>query len=383
MKKSFFSGSFLIVNCFLFLLLSLTATGVEHPPADHAGGDLILSHDDVIWGVHTNIGAFSIPGTTEASTDTVRVAAYDGITTSGRGMVEIHAKVIDIEGILDATGSGYTGGAGGGGGGPGYIVIGSYPGAPGGVAVYGAGLFDGEDGDYGMGYMPQPGNGGDGGQADGPYGGAGAEGAVYGGYWDAEPEDGGYLAPESNGDNTTDDSTCMGSGGGGAGGYFGAVDGETKGAGGDAGGSGGGVIRLIPEEQITLHSTCKILADGSLGGPGEPSGADGGQGGDVFPFADETTGHNGGAGAGGGILLDVRLTSASEVLIESGATISSAGGREALGGAMIKNRSLSSENGGTIKILYTGEAPDLTGVNILSGKTITLPPAKVEDWRLY
>src|SRR5688572_703176 len=69
---------------------------------DHAGADWTPADGDVIAGLHTNIGVFTVPGGA-----TVRVAPWDGAQF---GSVEVRAEVVLIAGTLNGNGSGYGGG---------------------------------------------------------------------------------------------------------------------------------------------------------------------------------------------------------------------------------------------------------------------------------
>lgn len=365
--------------CSLAVLTVLQSQAAEYPPQDHAGGNLILANGDVIWGVHTNVNRFEIP----TSSTTVLVKPYDGVTTDTNGMVEIQANIIEINGTLDATAAGYTGGGGGGGGEPGTLII-PPPSAPGagGVAPYGGGAFDGGDGGHPSGGFG--GSGGAGAAGDGEFGGAGGIGGhyvVWPSFVPGQPgEDGGYAAPASNGDDTIDESTRMGSGGGGSGGQKADDANATPpyaGSGGDAGGRGGGMIRLFAANELTLGADARILANGALGGDGSPySGLLGGAGGDV-------EGANSGsspAGAGGGILIDVRDT--ATVNVAAGATIESLGGNDAVGAGGSELAGVPSSNGGSVKIFYDPPTNPFSGATI-SGGRVTGFPTNVEHWMEY
>jgi hypothetical protein len=91
-----------ILTLIIFFAFSSQVVATEYPPQDHAGGNLILANGDVICGVHTNINRFEIP----TSATTVLIKPYDGVTTDTRGMVEIHANIIEIHGAAP-----YCGGA--------------------------------------------------------------------------------------------------------------------------------------------------------------------------------------------------------------------------------------------------------------------------------
>jgi hypothetical protein len=260
---------------------------------------------------------------------------YDGVASGTRGMVEIHAQSIDIGGTLNAAGSGYTGGGGGGGGGasalvwidhhPYYYFVGP---SAGGVADYGEyhSVFQGFMGSM-SGYDNFP--GGFPGWGDGVYGG-----------WQSGVQDGGYAAPGINGDLSDDDYTTMGCGGGGGSGSDGWVEGSSilhLGYGGGGGGRGGGCIRIHATGAFILRGDSLLDASGFMGGNAIVQ-----TGGNASPpeqgLAGGVPAVNGGKGAGGGILL--QLKSAQSATIEQGATIRTLGGNSA------------SANGGTVKIRF-------------------------------
>jgi hypothetical protein len=287
---------------------------------------------------------------------------HDG-SDPATGMVEIHADVISIDGTLNASGAGFTGGGGGGGS----LLYGATLGS-GGLGAYPD--FDGADGVRGAG--ADLGHGGDGHAGDGFAAGAtgigGSNETTSGGLPGSNGGDGGYAAPGINGDLSIDTLTRMGSGGAGGGGGGGRSS-SWPGGGGGAGGSGGGAIRLMPESQFHLGAAGRILADGVLGGDGETvlyssqpgdggwvigqqSGLGGaGYGSDPNGGGD---GGDGGAGAGGGVLLD--LTAAPTLDIAPGALVESLGGHGV------------ATNGGTVKISYHMTAPDLTNLTIQAGR---------------
>lgn len=346
---------------------------------DHGGKDWIITSNTVISGTHTNIGTFKInPGVT------AKVRPYDG---KNYGYVEIHAKEILINGVLDASGAGYGGGGGGGGGcghtgpygaGCGNSAYGtSHPGYGGGGT---AGGQNGQSGD------PKSGWGGKGGKGGGPYGGSPGNAPRANGVClsnGGRGGDGGYYGTGANNDKTTGEQVIMGSGGGGGGGgcaWYESMYNCIGGAGGGAAGSrGGGYVKLYADK-ITVSGSIKTrglansAGDGSSGKAETPRGDCkwdlGGTGGDggkasysgsgkggsgatgvcASPGGHDSCidrdcnearhcsgrkpgdGGSGGAGAGGGVLLkayDVKVTG----------TIDTRGGT-------------SKSNGGTLKILY-------------------------------
>ncbi len=355
----------------LFLACSFATRAADFPPADHAGSDLVLADGDVIWGTHTGISTFRLTTGTVA-----RVAPFDG-TDAATGMVEIHADHMDLQGGLDATGSGYTGGAGGGGGGSclqpcfGVFVPGGSAGGIAGQPDYPASGCQGGDGlpsivsRAGIStYMCSPGAAGSGGHGDGPFGGQMAGGAAF--------HPGGYAAPETNGDTTTDRSTRMGSGGGGQAGANGVCDMSGYPAGGCGGGRGGGIIRLFPVREFVLRSGACLSANGTLGelgyfGPGGYAGTGGscsqkhlGGRGDMFS--------NGNGGAGGGILLDLTRTTVN--LVEPAASLLTTGGD-------------SPATGGTLKVFHASPAFPTDNLNIQAGRVFLSGPTAATGWEIY
>lgn len=335
----------------------------DHPPQDHGGRDLVLESGSRIWGVHSGIGSLVIPEGAQ-----VEVARYDGADPS-RGMADLRARHIVVLGTLSARGAGYTGGGGGGGvggatfyfggvHGGGYELTGSCDPGSGGMARYRGGL---PAGVWTGTVTPPPGRGGPG---DGPF-----AGLPSGDFSEPDGAPGGYGAPESNGDTSTDASALMGSGGAGGWGGTPLVSGCTPegcsgspqgGGGGGAGGSGGGIIRLTASHSFLLGASGAIVADGDLGGNGVRGGCAGGEGGSPVLSGEGRAGDSGrpggtgGAGAGGGIVI--QFPSASTVVLEPGGVISTLGG----GGA--------TANGGTVK-LFHGDAPvDTSAITVRAGR---------------
>lgn len=370
-----FSAAWRGVFLGVVLLTAASGPAVDYPPADHGGAGLTLGDGDRIWGVHTAIRRLLI-----TTGSTVVVSPYDGIATGPRGLAELHARDIDIAGVLTARGSGFTGGGGGGGGGAwmeyrGHICY-EFPGR-GGRAAYGN-LFDGHAG----GYVPPGGSlyfwtPGDGATGDGPCGGTTIS---------EVGRPGGYMAPESNGDGSNDDSTTMGSGGGGGRGWWG--EGSTNanpspgegyvtcglGAGGGAGGRGGGTLRLFAADTFILRAGAILDASGEFGGDAPTSGtATYGNGGDVNPPGNGWNGAlfpNGGPGAGGGVLL--QLSGAANAVLEAGSAVVTQGGDPA------------AANGGTVKIRFNPAGTHENQALVTAGRIMVNPPsASVGDWQPY
>jgi hypothetical protein len=209
-------------------------------------------------------------------------------------------------------GNGGTGFGGGGGGGAGGIGGGSgYGGAGGG----GGGGSGGKTADW---Y-----NGGDG---AGPFGGAGGAG-ITSGAGGAQGSDGGYLVKKGNGDTSTDLSVVMGGGGGGGGATSDVVYGGAPGG----GGAGGACVSLTSSGDLKiLGSITTTGAGGGTGGMGRKA----------------SQGSAGGGGAGGGIALRGEA-------VTLGADLDARGRNQ---------DTLTTGNGGTVKIVYT----ERTGAGVVS-----------------
>jgi hypothetical protein len=316
----------------------------DHPPQDHGGADLVLGEGDRIWGLHTGIRHFEVPAGVRAL-----VRPFDG-SDGATGRVEVVAEEIVIDGTLDATGAGFTGGGGGGGsggdsGGPGLGGHGAYPG------------FDGQQG---------AGGGGNGHAGAGSASGIGASGGTTQSVAGGTGADGGYAVAGGNGDLTTDSSTQRGSGGGGGGGAGVEPMGSTSiGGGGGAGGSGGGEIRLVPTRFLRIGSIGRLLANGLLGGNGRLGGSVPGPDGGWVAVHETGTGGtgtggggnggDGGSGAGGGVFIDLSLGAAAD--LAPSAVIESLGGRG------------ETTNGGTVKVFHFGAAPALPQIS--AGRVFT------------
>lgn len=347
-------------------LLTQTATAQN---VDHGGSDWTLANGEEVVGVHVNIGVLRIP-----AGNTAHVKAWNGIEF---GTLEIQARSIDIAGVLNGSGRGYTG-PGGPGGGGGRDQSASAGGSPGTGGAGGVGCIPSSSGADGSNAFSDTsgGDGRDGRLGRGAYGGQAGQTGGLAGSDGHDGKDGGYMATGRNGDTTTDNWVTMGSGGGSGGSGWGGRSSSVNsggggGGGGAAGGNGGSSIRLFASESI--HISGQILAAGTLGGNGQKgqngkpyrgasdngAAGDGGRGGDactsgqglggpggagacdtVGPQIGECSGDggnggNGGAGAGGGILLR-----APAVRVLPGARINNLGGRG------------SSINGGTVKIFH-------------------------------
>ncbi|MEM4728628.1 MAG: hypothetical protein QXH42_02560 [Thermoplasmata archaeon] len=200
---------------------------------------------------------------------------------------------------------------GGKGGDDGWTIAGG----PGGSGFGGGGGGGVEGGGGGGGSGGKDANFTHGGDGAGPFGGKGGKKSSEL-YLKSENhgENGGYMAPSSNGDTTEDLSIVKGSGGGGGGGSLKAFGG----AGG--GGGGGGAVSLISEGDITIEGC--INTTGGGGGTGGSTNLG--------------CGAYGGGGAGGGVLIMGRRVSISGVIDNRGC----------------QRNTLSTVNGGTVKIFY-------------------------------
>lgn len=217
---------------------------------DFGGANLTPNNGDILSGVFTNVGAFS-------------VSAGTTVFVQSNTALSIAANTISILGTLDGSGAGFAGGAavangGAGSGNPG-----------GGTGGGGGGLFG----------PSVHGSGGGG----GGYGGNGGDSAsVFG---SGPPP---ALGGASYGDATSS-AVQQGSGGGG-----GAPYNTSAGGASGAGGSGGGSISLFGST-IDLGPLGSILASGF-------NGTDG------VPYGTRVATSAGGGGSGGGVLLDGLLS---------------------------------------------------------------------------
>lgn len=312
---------------------------------DHGGSNWTVAGGSVIASNHYNIGVMNI-----ASGVTVTVKGWDGVAY---GFVSVTANDIRVDGILDATGSGY-GGGNGGNGGSGSTQVGASGGVGVPAAISGQGSCGGSGGAQGAGgydsvnpALTRP----------------GWSGAMGG--------SGGYMTNGMQGDVTTNELVVMGSGGGGGGGGGAGWNflGTTSGGGGGGGGNpGGGAISLLASNTLLLRGS--LLArgvtgahgngtagqtqmnpgqGGSMGQAGVAGQSLGGAGGASIPGQcyPGGSGGAGGCGAGGGICLKALSVDVA------GAVIDNRGG----GGVVT--------NGGSLKIFYTsgfsGSATSLTG----------------------
>lgn len=298
---------------------SCSANGsyVDVVPMDNYTGNIVISSNVTLGGVHDINGDFTI-------NSGVTVTTKDGC------VLEINANNITVAGSINGNGRGSNGG-GGGARGTFYGNCGSESGSSvsggrGSGGSSGAGSGGGSGGSVGgnasgrhrncggflcsgnyAGYYP--GAGGAGGGKGGGYGGNGANagsgaqgtgiGGWNGGSGGSGASGGGGTYGSSNGTDIT-----IGSGGGGAGG---GGTGRNNASNGTAGGDGGGGVALNASNNLTV--TGSILMNGNNGGNGGNGGTDSNGSyscgsapscGDCSICGDDTYNAQGGAGAGAG-----------------------------------------------------------------------------------
>ena len=204
----------------------------------------------------------------------------------------------------------------------------SYSGGTGGPG-FGGGGGGGSDSYYGAGGGGGGGSGGkdanvqSGGNGAGSFGGAGGASNAGGYTTGTDGKNGGYMAPVSNGDPSVDMSVVRGSGGGGGGGM-------NYGCGGAGGGGAGGA-------SVVLDCSNSVKVSGSI----TTTGGGGGKGGS---YGNSYYGGAGGGGAGGGIAIFGLKVIVTGIVNAQG----------------YENAKVSSNNGGTIKILF-GDVFQSTG----------------------
>ncbi len=349
------SKPYIVILALLLLPMIRYTWADDFPPQDHGGNHLILMEGDRIWGTHTNVDSLIVTGY-------FRVLDYDGVTTDS-GTLIINAIIIEIEGTMDLSGTGYSGSGGGSG------------------SEYN----DGEFGSQKYPVHPRPGCNSVF-CADGP-----APGFFSG-------TDGGYNHPHINSDSTTDASLFMGSGGASGGGGIPSNPFRNQGGGGGGGGGGcgGGKVALFAEQEISI--TGSILTKGTTGqnggagtdGRGCVGGAgitcfrgDGGDGGDAWPPGEGLggpgggggpdpggvpgpAGFPGGSGAGGGILLKCDTPGGLSIT----GLLDARGGRDQY------------TNGGTVKI-FTPDPFQPSPGTIHAGRVYIATGPEVSGWYLY
>ncbi len=207
--------------------------------------------------------------------------------------------------------------------------------------------------------------------------------------------DGGYNAPGVNTDETIDESVAMGTGG--IGGFGGGLSDPDffncgGGGGGGGGGAGGGAVSLVAEDFMYISG--QILTKGTAGQSGTDGtdgrgclgsicfAGDGGDGGDSWPPGEGLGGkgggpgpnpfglegfsaQDGGAGAGGGIMLKSLTPNG---LIVTG-TLDARGGRDQY------------SNGGSVKIFTS--TPFIVEGDIYAGRVYIPNGTNTNGWYLY
>jgi hypothetical protein len=336
------------VFCLLLLLLPCSLFA-QAELTDYGGADLVITEDTTLYGDHININRFNV-----ATTATLSVALYDPeIPMTGR--LIIRAQDINVEGVINAFGAGYTGGGGGS------KEVDEDTGE---VILGGSGRYPG--------FTAQSSTGQDG---DGDARGYHESNDLIG--------NGGYCEKGINGDVSFDESLLMGSGG--AGGYAWNSYLYAKGGGG-GGGSGGGFVKLYAQNHLVM--TGKVTTRGSLGENGEDGKyiieadhfiAVNGRGGNAWPYEEGVggitvnsnsealsegyCGTRGGSGAGGGILLRCDTPNALSIT----GVIDARGGRDDY-----------TENGGTVKV-FSPTPVEVNEGNILSGRTVLFQTTAIID----
>ena len=233
------------------LLLASIARGAVLPSGDYGGGPLTVANGDVLSGVYTNVGLFSVPSGVTASVATI---------ASGPNLT-VYAATASIAGVLNGVGHGQPGGGAGQ--------------APSGVGS--DGTADGPAGvGAGIGAAATKGGSGGGG------GGAGGSGAGDSGGGVGAPGGASYGSTGTVTSPISADDLFQGSGGGGGGANLSAS--------GGAGAPGGAAIYI---EAASMTVTGSILVDGSTAS--------------AVAFGPNATNPGGGGGGGGGTIL-LRVT---------------------------------------------------------------------------
>jgi len=264
-------------------------TFCDWPGTSPTNKDITLypGNTNIAAGNFKNLDKFTL---TDGAVLTVKAVSRGGGGYPIDGFLTISARIITLEAgsLIDANGSGFSGGAGGGGGGGNARVNGGggpghSGGAPGGG---GAGGYNGYDNT-----QAGSGAGGNGGMYDGPVppgvGGGGAAGGF--------GQDGVYVVSGgvgtyriNNYGNITitnlDTTSDVGAGGdGGAGGAGGkGLNNWSAGGGGGGGGagiSGGGKVKLIATDAIIIKSGAIIRCNATLGSGGSGGASSGGSAG--------------------------------------------------------------------------------------------------------
>jgi len=331
------------ITILMFLCLSLYFfnTSVNAQVTDMGGVDMTINVDTIMGGKYVNIGKFTL---NSGKTITVNQSIH---------FLEIEASVILIEGTINASGKGPTGGTGGAGGAFANGSGVSGKGGMGGSNGNGTGGGFGGIGAGNGGFITQicgnflcsgnrdglnGGGGGAGGGSGGSYGGAsgaggwgafgtgftGASGGTYGN---------GGVANAAHG-NITDFNITFGSGGAGGGGGGG---GWSYGTTGGTGGAGGGMVSLFASDSIELTITARIYCNGDAGNAGGTGGGESANN----TYTCSVSGYSecglcsesvydgaggAGGGAGGGSGGGIRIQTPGIMKLKSGALIQANGG---------------------------------------------------------
>jgi hypothetical protein len=357
----------------------------------------IDADDDPATGCETRVLEGAVCGVYAFLGEVVRIgdAEVCGTTGEAGGTFEVTARHLEVVGRIDASGRGWPGGGGGGGGAGAEVCAGrcvaaarAASGGRGGAAPdeAEAGL-DGEGAQCVM-NRAAAGDGGAGGRGGGEFGGVGGDGASAwtgdAGRGGDEGERGGYAGPRANVDASSDLDVLRGGGGGGGGGAGGLgrsiCCGQRGGLGGGAGGAGGGRVVLRATEKLVLGPRARLdtygrAAEVTTSGSSVGGGGDGRSSDPDRPSAPESVstigpecedpapslrmpprGGQGGAGAGGGVLLVApALELEGEVDARGGGGVQSADG-----------------NGGTVKLAHCGAPLDLDALPIQASRVLEL-----------
>ncbi len=222
--------------------INLRDSSVQEPDAD-IGGAVILRGEQ--GGMNNYSG---------------RDVILENVTVTPGNYFAVNAMNIEIRGVLNADGAGYSGGGGGGGG----AAQGNYQGGKGGEPHHkskGGLLTDAQAGIDGNSSVPNTGgNGGKGGN------GGGSDGVCGGGaYFDEtfnNGQNGSDACSQVHECNISPYTRTYGNGGGGGSGGKGST---CAGTGGGAGGSGGGLVILVASNKMVFADGAKIFARGLPG----------------------------------------------------------------------------------------------------------------------
>jgi hypothetical protein len=339
----------------------------------------------------------AVCGLYEFPDEAVRIGDVEVCGSSGEtgGDFEVVARHIEVVGRIDASGRGWPGGGGGGGGAGAEVCMGrcvaaasADSGGRGGAAPDEAEA--GRDGEDARCVMDRAvaGVGGAGGRGGGEFGGLGGDGAsAWSGDLERGGEDGlrgGYAGQRANADVSSDLEVSRGGGGGGGGGAGGLgraiCCGPRGGLGGGAGGAGGGRVVLRAADKVVLGPRARVdtygrAAEVTASGSAANGGGDGRSADPDRPSARESVstigpecedpaptlrmpprGGQGGAGAGGGVLLV-----APELEVEGEVDARGGGGVQSADG-----------NGGTVKLAHCGATMRVDTLPIQASRILEL-----------